>query len=749
MLAIFRVIAKFPTCLRRILGCACIVSALLVSPVADASTDYYRHTIFDNSITSDDYAFSGGRASAPSTLRLNNGRVPIENTVFLTPPNALVLDWESMPGGGWEAEINVVKFRNRPIEFLGDSLFIWCFSKKGISASSLPSIRLLDADENFSAALRMSTFSGDLPRGQWVHVRIPLDKFQTASIHPLHANRLTRVVFVQDAADATPHELIVDELRIDNAAENQQSAPLPAPTGVRAKSYERHFDVSWQSVKNPELERYVIYASSDGTNFRPIGTQEPALTRYVEFVGGPGQTRFYKVAASDRQSRQSPLSLPASAVTHAMSDDELLTMLQEACFRYYWEGAHPDSGTTLENIPGDDRIVATGATGFGIMALIVGVERGFIPREEGAQRLIKILNFLERAPRYHGAWSHFMDGNTAQTLPVFDMFDNGGDLVETSFLMEGLLAARQYFRGDNDSERQIYERITRLWHTVEWDFYRRSSNEDYLFWHWSPDWSWYINNRLIGFNETMITYLLAIASPTHSVPATLYYNGWASQSETAAHYRVGWSDDQAGAHYSNGHTYEGIKLDVGVGSGGPLFFAHYSYMGFDPRGIRDRFTDYFDNNQNLALINRAYCLRNPGHHSGYGPSVWGLTASDGPTGYLAHAPELDADDGTMTPTGALSSFPYTPEASMSAFKHYYRDLGDRLWGVYGPRDAFNLEKNWFSPIYMGLNQAPIVVMVENYRTGLIWKLFMANPEIAPALDRIGFQKDAHRKAPKP
>jgi hypothetical protein len=235
----------------------------------------------------------------------------------------------------------------------------------------------------------------------------------------------------------------------------------------------------------------------------------------------------------------------------------------------------------------------------------------------------------------------------------------------------------------------------------------------------------------------MITYLLGMASPTHSVPPSLYYSGWAGQSERAIQYRGGWSGTSDGDHYFNGHTYYGIKLDVGVGTGGPLFFTHYSFMGFDPHKLHDRFTkSYFDNNRNIALINHAYSIANPKHFPGYGSNAWGLTASDGPYGYVAHAPDETHDRGTLTPTGALASFPYTPEASMAAFKHYYRDLGDQLWDIYGPRDAFNEKENWVSPIYMGLNQAPIVVMIENYRTGLVWKNFMSNPEIGAMLKKL-------------
>jgi hypothetical protein len=388
-------------------------------------------------------------------------------------------------------------------------------------------------------------------------------------------------------------------------------------------------------------------------------------------------------------------------------------------------------------MPGDDRIVATGASGFAIAAILVGVDRHFITRAQGLARLAKIVNFLERAPRYHGAWSHYMNGATAQTMPLFGMLDNGGDLVETAFITQGLLTARQYFNGPAPGERDLYQRITRLWEGIEWDWYRDNAQSDYLYWHWSPQWGFQIHHPLIGFNEVMVVYLLAIASPTHGVPAEMYYSGWAGLGERALAYRQGWSGSADGNHYGNGNTYFGIKLDVGVGTGGPLFFTHYSFMGFDPHALHDKYTaSYFDNNRNIALINQAYCIANPKHYAGYGADVWGLTASDGPTGYKTPAPDAENDTGTITLTGALASFPYTPEASMAAFKHYYRDLGAQLWDIYGPRDAFNPTVNWVSPIYMGLNQAPIVAMVENYRTGLLWKTFMSNPEVAVMLKKL-------------
>jgi hypothetical protein len=732
----------FPVVLFFIYSVNCLCDAL---PVGD--TNYYRHIVFDNSLTPDYYFYSWGQASGGSHLQQKDGRLPVETKTFLTPPNALRLEWQSQTNGGWEAEVRLANFRYRYPEMRGGNLYFWCYSEEPIAAVDLPRIVLSDTHEGlqvaqfpagFTEPLPLSRFTNDLPAQRWVQIRVPFSEFRDASIYPFHPQYLQDVIFLQGRADGASHRLIIDEVRVDDdPAASEASPALPTPQNVKAIGYDRHVEVRWDPVSSPALDRYVIYRSLDEKSFEPVGIQLPGVHRYADFLGKAGVTAHYKVAASDRQLRQSPLSPSTSTSTREFSDEELLTMLQEACFHYYWDGADPRSGMTRENIPGDDRMVATGASGFGIAALIVAVERGFITREQGVERLAKIVGFLERTQRYHGAWSHYMDGSTGETMPVFGTFDNGGDLVETSFLMQGLLAARQYFHSTNEKERALYDHITRLWEGVEWDWYRENSASDFLYWHWSPQWAWQIHHPLVGFNEVMITYLLAMSSPTHAVPVDLYYSGWAGQSKTAIDYRGGWSGAHDGDHYGNGHTYYGIKLDVGVGTGGPLFFTHYSYIGFDPHSLRDCFTSsYFENNRNIALINRAYSIANPKHFKGYGANAWGLTASDGPEGYVPHAPDDNDDKGTLTPTGALASFPYTPEASMTAFKHYYRDLGAEMWDIYGPRDAFSPSHNWISPIYMGLNQAPITVMIENYRTGLVWKQFMSNPEIGDMLKRL-------------
>ncbi|MGB2668104.1 MAG: glucoamylase family protein [Candidatus Acidiferrum sp.] len=735
---------------RRFCRFTAVFFTLLLSCIAVRADDYYRHTYFDNSLTADAYFYSSASATAPSVLVDRNGKLPVDTKIFFTPPNALRLEWQSQPGGGWEAGVRILNFRNRHPGLQGDTLSFWCYAPEAIAAADLPLLTLMNTrgglqvaefPGSFSEALPLGKYIGNLQASHWIQVHIPLAEFQSASIYPFQPLFFQNMIFHQGKSDGTRHTLVIDEIRVDDQhATNANPAgqkPLPAPQNLQAKGYDRHIELIWDPVDNPRLTRYIIYRSLNGREFEPIGIQLPGTHRYEDFIGKSGVRADYKIAASDSNYRESALSKPASEATRELSDDELLTMLQEACFHYYWDGADPHSGMTRESIPGDDRIVATGASGFGIAALVVGVERGFITRQQAVERLTKIVGFLEHCQRYHGVWSHFMDGSTGKTMPVFGMLDDGGDLVETSFLLQGLLAARQYFHHAEPEEQALYQRITHLWETVEWDWYRENPQSDFLYWHWSPDWSWKIHHNLIGFNEVMITYLLAIASPTHPVPPEMYYSGWASQSQRAQEYREGWSGSKDGDHYGNGNTYFGIKLDVGVGTGGPLFFTHYSFLGFDPHALHDRYTaSYFENNRNIALINRAYVIANPKHFAGYGPDAWGLTASDGPFGYVAYAPDAANDRGTLTLTGALASFPYTPEASTQAFKHYYRDLGGELWDIYGPRDAFNPGQNWVSPFYMGLNQAPIAVMIENYRSGVVWKSFMANPEIGEMLKKL-------------
>jgi hypothetical protein len=402
-----------------------------------------------------------------------------------------------------------------------------------------------------------------------------------------------------------------------------------------------------------------------------------------------------------------------------ISDSALLTIIQKQTFKYFWDFGHPVSGMARErNTSGD--VVTTGGTGFGVMSILVGINRNFISRADGLQRINTIVRFLkDKCTRYHGAFAHWINGATGATVP-FSQKDNGADLVETSFLMQGLLCARQYFNSANSDETTLRNNINILWNGIEWNWFR-NGGQNVLFWHWSPDYNFDINMQIKGWNEALVVYVLAASANTDSITKIVYDNGWASN-----------------GGMKNGRTFYGVQLPLGPDLGGPLFFSHYSFLGINPRDLTDSYTNYFTQNTAQSLINYNYCVANPQYFNGYDSSIWGLTASDDNLNfYSAHSPTND--DGVISPTAAISSMPYSPEQSMNALQFFYYKLGDKLFKEYGFIDAFNLSDYWFADSFLAIDQGPQIVMIENYRTGLLWNLFMSCPEIKRGMKNLGFQ----------
>lgn len=421
-----------------------------------------------------------------------------------------------------------------------------------------------------------------------------------------------------------------------------------------------------------------------------------------------------------------------SNINHSkdITDSALLDLVEKQTFEYFWDGAEPNSGMARERIhmdniypQNDKNIVTSGGSGFGVMATIAAIHRKFITREEGRKRLEKMVHFLETCDRFHGAWPHWWNGETGKVKP-FSKKDDGGDILETSLLMQGLLCARQFFKDGNKTEKKLAERIDKLWKEVEYDWYRNGKNV--LYWHWSPDYGWQMNFPVHGYNECLILYVLAASSPTHGVSAEVYHEGWAEN----------------GKIKDNPPAYDGYKLQLHYQGnpphGGPLFWSQYSYLGLDPRGLKDQYADYWKENKTLTLMNYQWCVNNPKHYKGYGPDSWGLTSSYSVKGYAGHAPDSSRDLGVISPTAALSAFPYTPEQSMAALKHWYFDRNKKLWGPYGFYDAFSETADWYPKHYLAIDQGPVIAMIENYRSGLLWNLFMSCPEVKEGLKKLGF-----------
>ena len=667
------------------------------------------------------YDYSWMELTAPSELERklepDLRKFPVESTVPAQQGiNSLRLKWKSVSGGNWLAIAAGENWTAKDITDT-DTLVFWLRSIEGISREDLPRVFMEDVSNRKSIFIPLSDWAGDLAEETWIRITLPMQLFLEAG-DGVNYSAIKTIGFAQQATDGVEHTLLIDNMRVNKG--NGTYPPVSAPQGVIVTPYEYHFEISWDPNQEDHLAGYQLERSLDGgTTFNVVKLVDTSSTICVDWVKllGKSVQATYRVSALNEGNEPSPPSESVTGTTYEMTDEQLLDMVQRYTFRYFWEFAHPTSGMSRErNTSGNT--VTSGGSGFGLMAIPVGIERGYVTRSEGMARIMKMLEFLRDAQRFHGAWSHWINGNTGEAIP-FSTYDNGGDIVETAYVAQGLLTIRQYFNGLGPDEQQIVQLATELWEGIEWDWYRREGSP-VIYWHWSPEYAWQMNMQVRGWNEAAIVYLLAIASPTHGVPASLWHTGWAGN-----------------GNYENGKSFYGHRLYVGPDWGGPLFFAHYSFLGFDPRDKSDGYANYFDHNRNHSLIQQTYCETNPNKFIGYSSECWGLTASDDPDGYLAHEP-YNRDNGTITPTAALSSFPYTPEASMLALKYFYRQLGQRTWDWMGFLDAFNLQRDWYADSYLAIDQGPILLMIENYRSQLLWNLFMSNPEIPPMLEAIGF-----------
>ena len=662
------------------------------------------------------YDASWGFRSNPSFVELagNNDKFPVETGQVFYGAHSLRLRWLSQAGGDWG--VAVASRGWKAMDFTQyDTLIYWINAEEVVNNADLPDIVLEDISNRKSIRLAVGDYLGgiDGDAASWQKLAIPITDFMGGS--SIDFEKIKTIFHFQKNADGVQHTAFIDEIRVVKKNGGGTGAPEP-PAGLRAEGFDSRIDVNWQPILGDGQVQYFVFGADDAAGpFVRLTKVAHEPMWYSDFFGENDQTRFYYVTSLNSNFQQSIPSDTVSATSAAMSEDELLTSVQQAAFRFFYDYGHPASGLTRERT-GSGNTCTSGGTGFGLMNFPLAVERGFITRESAAARVLKICTFLrDRAQRHHGAWSHWIHGETGEILP-FSTYDDGADLVETAYVVQGLLTVRQYFQAENDAETQIRDIATQLWHDVDWAWFRKEAQENVLYWHWSPNYGWQMDHQIRGFNETMITYILAVASPTHGVPKSLYDLGW------------------AGGAYWHGRSYFDIFQPVGPKMGGPLFFTHYSFLGLNPHMLTDKYCNYFENNRNISLIHYEYCKQNPKGCEGYGELDWGLTASDDYNGYSAHSPTND--NCTITPTAAISAMPYTPEQSIATLKHFYYDYGERLWSGFGFKDAFSLEKDWFAESVLAIDQGTIGPMIENYRTGLLWDLFMENAEIQETVKRI-------------
>jgi hypothetical protein len=652
-----------------------------------------------------------------------NDKIPCSTTTF-RGATSLKFNYTSSSAGNWRVSIFRTGWSSADVAGM-DSISFFAYSATEVPSSALPEIGLRAMNKSGfgevnSLLYQLSDYNGSIPAGQWTQIKFPLSIIINDSGNStLNFTSVNAVIFNQSETNNTSRTILIDEVTVFKSL-----TVIPPVSDLAGTGYDSHAELAW-NMPMKDLS-YRIYGSFDGgATYELRGETTDSV--YLDFVADNARntTVLYQVVAVAQNRESEPEQ--ASATLRDYSDDELLDMVQRYCFRYFWEGAHQASGMALERTNGGSVTAASGATGMGLMAMIVAHEREYRPREEIKDRILKILNFLETCDRYQGAWSHWYNADTKHTIP-FTTDDDGGDLVETSYVAQALIALKHYFSASDTKSVQIREKADILWKGVNWNWYRQYG-QNVLYWHWSPNYLFIKNMKITGWNEALVTYIMAAASPDYGIPKEVYTEGWARNGAIAVK-----------------RTYYNYEINLSPDYGGPLFWVHYSHLGINPQGLTDQYADYWQEHVNTVKIHVAYAVDNPGHFKNFSDKCWGLTASDDPYGYTAHQP-VSNDNGTVSPTAALSSMPYDPDDAIKALKYFYRERGKDLFGRFGPYDAFNDELGWIQKAWIGIDQGPIMVMIENHRTGLLWDNFMVDADIRAGLAKLGFQTTSINKVP--
>jgi len=504
-------------------------------------------------------------------------------------------------------------------------------------------------------------------------------------------------------------------------AGSYHASAVQTPVGLVSRVGDQSVVLHWDRSNEPDVSGYRVYRSTSGGSFVLLNPTALLTTPgYCDLTGViNGQTNSYEVSAVNTSSQESPPSTPLAAVAHTFAnDDAFLEYVQQVNFDYFWYLANPSNGLVPDR-SATGSACSIAAVGFGLTAICIGIDHGWINRTQGVERVLTTLNTFLQGPQgpgasgmigYNGWFYHFLDMNTAVR--------SGAELssIDTVLLLAGMVDARQYFNGTNTDETAIRTSADTIFNRVDWNWMARGSNAVAM--GWFPG-SGFIASDWIGYDEGMILYILGLGAPSNPLPAGAW-QAWTSGYTWATYY---------------GYSFVPFA---------PLFGHQYSHCWVDFRHIGDAYmnshdSSYFENSRRATLAQRAYCIANPLNHVGYNSTVWGLTASDGPSGYSAHgAPPAQGDDGTIAPTAAGGSIAFTPEYSVPTLRYFYSHYLPRIWTAYGFRDAFNLGAQWVGSDELGIDQGPIVIMIENYRTQRVWGRFMQNDMVQRGLQRAGF-----------
>jgi hypothetical protein len=683
----------------------------------------------DDAVGAGYYDASFGFASSGSTLIMagsGNDKLKIDSGHSYTGTQSGVLEWTSVPAGNWRMFVASPNWTAHDASGY-DSLVFYLNSRGAVTSASLPRVGLEDLSNVSTPLLPLGSY---LPSGTdgdtttWARVSNPLSAFQPFGAFSL--SKLKDVNFGQGDGDGVRHTLWFDNVRIVALQSTPDTTLPPAPSQVVWRAGDRSVVLHWDHTLGISIAGYNVYRSlSPSGPFQKSNGSVLSSPSFADLDVTNGTTYAYIVKGVNLSAQEGPSSATVQVTPHPFVDDnEFLDYCAQTAIDFSWYEANPLNGL-IKDGSASWSAASIASTGFGLTSLCVGIDRGWITRENGRNRTLTTLKTFWHQPQgpaasgiigYKGWFYHWLDMTTGVRT-----WNSELSSIDTGLLLAGILDAKAYFQGADSVESLIRALADSIYRRVDWPW--MANGDTSLTMGYFPE-SGFLGVRWRGYNEASILYILALGAESHPMPPSLW-NYW-----------VG------GYSWQSYYGYDFVNFP-------PLFGHQYSQCWIDCRNIQDPYMTakgitYFVNSRRATLAQRDYCIANPGGFPGYGPTLWGLTACDGPgtPGYFAYmargAPPGTSDDGTIAPTAAGGSIAFAPEVVVPTLRNMYDTYRASIWTPYGFRDAFNLKADWWGPHVLGIDQIIFAIMIENYRTQSVWNRFKTLPEIQRGLQRAGF-----------
>lgn len=696
------------------------LSTLLIYPVF-TSAQTYPEVWFESSTLPVRYSNSHVSYSGNSWIKNIKHQLPLSDSIFFTPKNALELNYTSGKEGHWEANIRYPRasaFQLKEEYTLLFKLFI----QSETSIDELPAIEIINSQAHTDSALitpsliSLKKFIKKAELNKWISVEIPLKKVGLANLEA----GIETIRFLQNSLDGKEHSLFIDQIEFlpKSFPQSQLTSAAVLSSGI---GYERHIDLTWKLPLTPSIRYIKFYRSIDNKNFEPVAIRPVFAKRYSDIIPLSDTTYYYKISWMDYFYRESPLSNVLKVKSGKMNDDALVAMIQKANISYFTDGEEFNSGMQLKNIYNQNSVVSVKNTGVGILALIASIKDDFQLREKVLTRLERIVSFLEKAENNYGVFPELLDGRTGKVIYRYNSNKDSTNLVvdleSTGMLIQALLVSKRYFNQNNDAEVELRNKISTLWKAVRWNEFLNSEN--YLSSKLSSEEGINEGSPLSGLSK-MYLYIMALASPEYNIELATYQNALTKPLKarernishqdsllleenpeelvSIMHYK---GNDYYEVPFINGHAYYGIPLAVGDKDDN-LFDLLMGYITLDLKDSHDDFANYYKNTENLIKIQHRQSLE------------------DG---------EDFFDDRLETSKG-IAIYPLNRKLAMKNIKHYYLDHAATLWTEYGFVRAIDFNQNRVIYPKEGAENGLNAVMIDNGKSGFIWKLFMQDPDIS-------------------